>query len=59
LILKIVEEKCKIAYSDLHTKEFKNLGYTQEKSIPSLTYSSPIALNIFISTKSKKRRQKR
>jgi len=54
-----VEEKCKIAYSDLHTKEFKNLGYTQEKSIPSLTYSSPIALNIFISTKSKKRRQKR
>lgn len=31
LILKIINEDLKIAYSDLHIKEFKNLGYTQNE----------------------------
>lgn len=31
LILKIINEDLKIAYSDLHIKEFKNLGYTQNQ----------------------------
>ena len=30
LILKIINEYLKIAYSDLHIKEFKHLGYTTE-----------------------------
>jgi len=30
LILKVIEEDSKIAYSDLHIREFKRLGYTQE-----------------------------
>ena len=31
MILKIIEENLKIAYSDLHIKEFKNLGYAQNE----------------------------
>ena len=31
LILKIIDEDLKIAYSDLHIKEFKYLGYTQNE----------------------------
>ena len=31
LILKIIEEDFKIAYSDFHIKEFKNLGYTKDE----------------------------
>ena len=31
LILKIINEDLKIAYSDLHVKEFKNLGYSQNE----------------------------
>lgn len=31
LILKMINEDLKIAYSDLHIKEFKNLGYTQNE----------------------------
>ena len=31
LILKIINEDLKIAYSDLHIKEFKNLEYTQNE----------------------------
>ena len=31
LILKIINDDLKIAYSDLHIKEFKYLGYTQDE----------------------------
>lgn len=31
LILKIIKEDSKIVYSDLHLKEFKNLGYTKDE----------------------------
>src|SRR3989344_3064749 len=31
LILKIIEEGLKVAYSDLHIKEFKKLDYTQSE----------------------------
>ncbi|MBI2654196.1 type II toxin-antitoxin system VapC family toxin [Candidatus Woesearchaeota archaeon] len=31
LILKIINQNLKVAYSDLHIKEFKNLGYTQNE----------------------------
>jgi len=31
LILKVINEDLKIAYSDLNVKEFKNLGYTPEE----------------------------
>ena len=31
LILKIINQNLKVAYSDLHIKEFKNLGYSQNE----------------------------
>mgnify|MGYP001619099966 CR=1 FL=1 len=41
LILKIIEEDFKIAYSDLNIKEFKNLGYTKEQINAILLIAKP------------------
>ena len=41
LILKIINEDIKVAYSDLHIKEFKNLGYTQEQINSILKIAKP------------------
>ena len=41
LILKIINEDIKAAYSDLHIKEFKNLGYTRNEIDVILRISKP------------------
>lgn len=41
LILKIINEDFKVAYSDLHIKEFKNLGYTQDQITSILKIAKP------------------
>ena len=41
LILKIINEDLKIAYSDLNVKEFKNLGYSQEEISSILSIVKP------------------
>ena len=41
LILKIIEEGVKIAYSDLNIKEFKNLGYTKNEIDAILRIAKP------------------
>ena len=41
LILKIIEEDLKIAYSDLNIKEFKNLGYTKSEIDAILRVAKP------------------
>lgn len=41
LILKIIEEDLKIAYSDLNVNEFKNLGYTKDEIDAILRIAKP------------------
>lgn len=41
LILKIINEDLKIAYSDLNVKEFKNLGYNQNEINSMLSIVKP------------------
>ena len=41
LILKIIEEDLKIAYSDLNVKEFKNLGYSKNQTDEILHIAKP------------------
>ena len=41
LILKIIEEDIKVAYSDLNIKEFKNLGYTKSEIDAILRVAKP------------------
>jgi len=41
LILKIIEEDLKIAYSDLNIKEFKNVGYTKSEIDSILKIAKP------------------
>ncbi len=41
LILKVINENLKIAYSDLNVKEFKNLGYTQDEINSMLSIVKP------------------
>ena len=41
LIIKIVDENLKIAYSDLNVKEFKNLSYTQDEINSILRVAKP------------------
>jgi len=41
LIIKIINEDLKIAYSDLNIKEFKDLGYTQDEINSLLSIAKP------------------
>jgi len=41
LIFKIIHKDKKIVYSDLNSKEFKNLGYTQNEIISILSIAKP------------------
>ena len=41
LIIKIINEDCKIAYSDLNIKELKHLGYTQDEVNSILSIAKP------------------
>lgn len=45
LILKIINEDLKIAYSDLNVKEFKNLGYTKDEINSILRIVKPNNIN--------------
>ena len=41
LILKLINDDCKIAYSDLTIKEFKNIGYSNEEINAILSIAKP------------------